>query len=226
MIIRILDIIFSIIAITILLPIFIPIMIILKFTGEGEIFYIQNRIGKNEKKFGLIKFATMLKNSPNMKLGTITIKNDPRILKTGSFLRNTKINELPQIFNILIGDMSFIGPRPLTPESYNFYSDKTKLLISSIRPGLSGLGSIIFRNEEKILSLVKNPKHFHKNVIAPYKGKLEEYYVKNKSIYLYLILIFFTVIIVLFPNNHFKKSLFKNIPQPNNKLEKYLLNKF
>ena len=222
--IRILDISFSVVAIIILLPIFIPIIIILKFTGEGEIFYIQDRIGKNEKKFGLIKFATMLKNSPNMNLGTVTIENDPRILKTGSFLRNTKINELPQIFNILIGDMSFIGPRPLTPVSYNFYSNQTRQLISSIRPGLSGLGSIIFRNEEKILSLVNNPKHFHKNVIAPYKGKLEEYYVKNKSIYLYFALIFLTVITVIFPSNFLKKSFIKNIPQPNNKLKKYLLN--
>lgn len=223
--IRLFDIFFSVTAILILLPVFIPIIFILRFTGEGEVFYVQDRVGKNEKKFGLIKFATMLKNSPNMDLGTITIRNDPRILPIGSILRNSKINELPQIFNILIGDMSFIGPRPLTPASFNFYSKKTKTIVKSVRPGLSGLGSIIFRDEEKILSLVTDPKSFHKKQIAPYKGKLEEFYVTKRNIYLYFILIFLTIITVIFPNNNLKWFLIKNIPQPNQNLFKYLTNK-
>ena len=102
------------------------IFILLKFTGEGDIFFYQDRIGKNGKYFKLYKFATMLRNSPNIATGTITIKNDPRILPLGRILRKTKINELPQLFNILIGDMSFIGPRPLTPQNFKYYDTKTQ----------------------------------------------------------------------------------------------------
>jgi len=222
--IRALDIFFSLIAILILLPLFSVIIIILSLTGEGEVFYVQERIGKYQKKFGLIKFATMLKDSPNMRLGTITIKDDPRILKIGGFLRNTKINELPQLFNILRGDMSFIGPRPLTRVSFNFYPKKTKRLLTSVRPGLSGLGSIMFRNEEKILSSVKNPLEFHRKIITPYKGKLEEYYVEKNSVYIYFILIFLTIITVLYSKNNLKWSLIKDIPQPSNNLKDHLIN--
>jgi len=105
---RFFDIFFSSLALLILLPLLIPIAIILKFTGEGEVFYIQQRMGKGGSMFGLLKFATMLKDSPNIGTGTITVKNDPRVLPIGSFLRKTKINELPQLINILRGDMSII----------------------------------------------------------------------------------------------------------------------
>ena len=123
---RFFDIFFSFFIILIFLPIMIIIFILLKFTGEGDIFFYQDRIGKNGKYFKLYKFATMLRNSPNIATGTITIKNDPRILPLGRILRKTKINELPQLFNILIGDMSFIGPRPLTPQNFKYYDTKTQ----------------------------------------------------------------------------------------------------
>ena len=112
---RFFDILFSGIAILILSPLFIVVILILRFTGEGEIFFLQDRIGKGGNKFKLFKFVTMIKNSPDMGTGTITIKNDPRILPFGKFLRKTKINELPQLLNIFFGDMCIIGPRPLTP---------------------------------------------------------------------------------------------------------------
>ena len=116
---RSLDIVVSFVALVILLPFFIPIIIILKFTAEGEVFYFQERIGINNSKFQIFKFATMLKNSLNMGSGSITLQNDYRVTFIGKFLRKTKINELPQIINILKGDMSLVGPRPLVAKTFS-----------------------------------------------------------------------------------------------------------
>jgi lipopolysaccharide/colanic/teichoic acid biosynthesis glycosyltransferase len=121
---RMFDILVSIIVFIIFIPIAMPIIIILKLTGEGEIFYLQERIGFNGERFNLIKFATMLKNSPNIGSGDITIESDPRVLPAGHFLRKSKLNEVPQILNILKGDMTLVGPRPLTPRNFAFYNDE------------------------------------------------------------------------------------------------------
>ena len=110
---RFFDIIFSLIAFIILLPVFIPIVILLLLTGEHEVLFKQERVGYKNKMFGIFKFATMLKNSPNMGLGDVTVRKDTRITPVGKFLRQSKLNELPQLLNILLGDMSFVGPRPL-----------------------------------------------------------------------------------------------------------------
>ena len=115
---RFLDIIVSFITLIILLPVFIPILVILKLSAEGEVFYFQERYGIYNSRFQIWKFATMLKNSMNIGTGSITLQNDPRVTKIGSFLRKTKINELPQIINILKGDISFVGPRPLLLTSF------------------------------------------------------------------------------------------------------------
>ena len=120
---RFFDIIFSGFLLLILLPLFLVVIIILRFTGEKEIFFLQERVGMNRKIFNLYKFATMLKNSPNIGTGTLTIKDDARVLPVGVFLRKSKINELPQLLNIFFGDMSFIGPRPLTQQTFNQYSE-------------------------------------------------------------------------------------------------------
>ena len=165
--IRFFDILFSGIAIIILLPFMIPIMIGLKLTGEHDIFYKQTRIGKDGKPFGVMKFATMLRNSPNMAGGVLTQKDDPRILPMGKFLRKTKINELPQLLNIFIGQMSVIGPRPQAKAHYDLYSDDVKAAIDTVAPGLSGLGSVAFRDEEDMLNAVENRDAFHDTIIAP-----------------------------------------------------------
>ena len=123
---RLLDILLSGIALLVFSPLMIPISIILKLTGEGEIFFLQERIGKGGHKFKLIKFATMLKNSANIGTGTVTVKGDPRVLPVGKFLRKTKINELPQLLNILVGDMSVIGPRPLTSQTFELIRNTQK----------------------------------------------------------------------------------------------------
>ena len=120
------DILLSSLSLLVLSPLLLPILFILRCTGEGEVFFKQERIGRYGQTFKLFKFATMLKNSPNMGTGTLTIDNDPRVLPFGVFLRKSKINELPQLFNILKGDMSIIGPRPLTREGFDVYTNDIK----------------------------------------------------------------------------------------------------
>jgi lipopolysaccharide/colanic/teichoic acid biosynthesis glycosyltransferase len=200
---RFFDILFSSAALIVLSPLLVPVVIILKFTGEGEIFYTQQRVGKDGKPFGLLKFATMLKDSPNMGTGTITVKDDPRVLPFGKFLRKTKINELPQLLNILKGDMSIIGPRPQDKRCFVVFHNEDKENIKKVRPGLSGVGSIIFRDEESLLDGQKDLKakeDFYDNVISPYKGKVESWYVKHQNIGLYFKLIWLTVVAVLKPS--------------------------
>ncbi len=197
---RFFDIFFSSIAIIILSPIFLIIILILSLTGEKEIFYKQSRIGKNGASFKLIKFATMLKNSENKGAGTVTLKNDFRVLPFGKILRKTKLNELPQLFNIFIGQMSVIGPRPLHEKQFSFYSEDDQKIISSITPGLSGLASIIFRDEEKILQNSSHPDKTYKEKITPRKAELEKWYIKNNSIYLYFKLIILTLFVVIIPS--------------------------
>ena len=121
---RLLDITVSFITLIILLPVFIPIIIILRFSAEGEVFYFQERYGIHNSRFQIWKFATMLKNSMNIGTGSITLQNDPRVTKIGSFLRKTKINELPQIINILKGDISLVGPRPLVTKTFTAYNEE------------------------------------------------------------------------------------------------------
>tara|TARA_B100000900_G_scaffold383557_1_gene371587 strand:- start:579 stop:1256 length:678 start_codon:yes stop_codon:yes gene_type:complete len=219
---RFFDLVFSSLALIILSPLLFPIIIILRFSGEGEIFFLQDRIGKSGKVFKLFKFATMLKDSPNIGSGTLTIKNDPRILPVGKLLRKTKINELPQLLNIFFGDMSLIGPRPLAIQNFNLYSKEIQNVIKLVRPGLSGIGSIIFRNEEEIIDEKNAPINFYNNSIAPYKGSLEEWFVSNKGIFIYFLSIFVTIWAVLFPKTKLAWKLFKDLPEPPNELKEKL----
>jgi len=219
---RIFDIFFSSLALIMLSPLLIPIILILKFTGEGEIFFFQERIGKEGKVFRLIKFVTMLKDSPNIGTGTVTMKGDPRVLPVGKVLRKSKINELPQLLNIFFGDMSVIGPRPLTHQTFESYSKKTQEIINKVRPGLSGIGSIIFRGEEEIMHGSSASVDFYNNIIAPYKGSLEEWFVLNKGLYIYFLSIFITLWTVLIPKSKIAWKVFKDIPEPPKELKKAL----
>ena len=212
---RLLDIIVSLFSLIILLPVFILIIIVLKFSAEGEVFYFQERYGIYNSKFQIWKFATMLKNSMNIGTGSITLQNDPRVTKIGSFLRKTKINELPQIINILTGDIRLVGPRPLVTKTFMAYNDEIQSKIYNVKPGLTGIGSIIFRDEESIISSVKDedPHEFYKRVIAPYKGELEMWYQQHNSFSLDLQLIFMTAWVILFPNSKLYEKWFKDLPK-------------
>ena len=211
---RLLDIIVSFITLILLLPLFIPIVIALRLTAEGEVFYFQERIGLNNSRFQIWKFATMLKNSMNMGTGSITLQNDFRVTPIGKFLRKTKINELPQIINILKGDISLVGPRPLVTKTFSAYSSEVQERIYKVKPGLTGIGSIIFRDEESIISAVKDedPHEFYKRIIAPYKGELEMWYQDHRSFILDLQLIFMTAWVILFPKSRLYQKWFKDLP--------------
>jgi lipopolysaccharide/colanic/teichoic acid biosynthesis glycosyltransferase len=209
---RILDLIIATSALIILSPILIVVMLILKLTGEHEIFYLQNRVGFKNKAFSIYKFATMLKNSPNIGTGEITLRKDPRVLPIGGFLRKSKINELPQIINIFLGDMSIVGPRPLMPVSFNLYSKQIQENIYNVLPGITGIGSLIFRDEEKLISEANDPKEMY-NKIFPYKGELELWYQKNASILTDIKIIFLTGWSIIFPNNNLAPKIFKDLPR-------------
>ena len=215
---RLMDILFSMIIIILLIPIFIPITLILLLTAEGEVFYFQERIGFKNKPFKIWKFATMLKNSLNMGSGSITLKNDYRVTKIGKFLRKTKINELPQVINILLGDMSFVGPRPLVQATFDAYSQLTQKNINNIMPGLTGVGSIVFRDEESLISSVKNqdPHVFYKKNIAPYKGALELWYQNNQSFIVDFKILIVTAWVVFIPKSKLIYKWFKGLPSQNN----------
>ncbi len=189
----------------------------LKFSAEGEVFYFQERYGIYNTKFQIWKFATMLKNSMNIGTGSITLKNDPRVTKIGFFLRKTKINELPQIINILKGDISLVGPRPLVEKTFLAYNKKVQSKIYNVKPGLTGIGSIIFRDEESIISSIEDedPHEFYKRVIAPYKGEIEMWYQKNCTFFLDFQLIILTAWVILFPNSKLYLKWFDDLPKRN-----------
>ena len=205
---RLFDICLSLIALVALLPLFIILFLILRTTGEGEIIYSQKRVGINRKSFHVYKFATMLKDSPNIGAGTLTMQKDPRVLPIGKILRKTKINELPQIFNILVGDMSIIGPRPLVEDGEANYTQEASFVIRSVPPGITGIGSLILRNEESYYAHRPDAHHFYVNVISPFKQSLELWYVQNRSFLVNIKIFFLTIISVIFPtfevNNFFK----------------------
>ncbi len=196
---RVFDIFISGIALIILLPLMIPLVILLRLTGEGEVFFKQLRVGFEGSRFEIYKFATMLKDSPNIGAGTLTMKNDVRVLPVGKFLRKTKINELPQLLNILLGDMSLVGPRPLVPDGeINYTADQTKI-IRSVIPGVTGIGSLVLRDEESYYAHRTDAQDFYRNVISPFKASLEIWYVENKSFMLNLKIIFVTIIAIIKP---------------------------
>jgi len=216
---RTFDILSSGIAILILSPLLIPIIFGLRFTGEGYVFYKQERVGHKNKPFLIWKFATMLKNSSKMPGGIMTTKKDPRITPMGGFLRKSKINELPQLFNIFFGQMSVVGPRPVMKISFEAYPSKIQEVIYNVKPGLTGIGSIIFRDEEELITEVKNNGgdlwDFYKGKIYPYKGELEMWYQDHNSFFLDLQLIFLTAWVILLPTSNLYEKWFKDLPKRN-----------
>jgi lipopolysaccharide/colanic/teichoic acid biosynthesis glycosyltransferase len=218
---RIFDLVFSSILLVTLIPLIIILYPLLKITGEGEVFYLQERVGLGGSKFKVIKFATMMKNSMQIGAGSITVANDPRVLPVGKILRKTKVNELPQFINVLKGEMSFIGPRPHAEiDLKGVKKDKLEKILT-IRPGLSGIASIIFRNEDLILHDNSDGRTFYDNIIAPYKADLEIWYIDNRNIYLYLLLIILTIFTVLGLKQKVVFKICRTLPPIPDKLLKY-----
>ena len=209
---RLFDLLVAVLALIILSPLLFLVALCLKFTGEGEIFYRQERIGYKRKKFKVFKFATMVKNSPNIGSGTLTMANDPRVLPLGKILRKTKINELPQLLNILFGDLGLVGPRPLVLEGESQYGEKNSEIIRSVRPGVTGIGSLVLRDEEAYYAHRTDAHDFYKNIISPYKFTLEEWYIGRRTFFLDLKILIFTVIAIVWPNFS-SFSFFQDLPR-------------
>jgi lipopolysaccharide/colanic/teichoic acid biosynthesis glycosyltransferase len=172
-------------------PIFLIVAIILKIQKEN-VFFIHDRVGLNQKEFKMFKFTTMKKGSE--KRGTITTANDSRVTLLGRILRRFKLNEIPQLINILKGEMSFVGPRPLPKtEVEKYYSPEVRSKIYSVKPGITGCGSIEFSDEEERLDKVDDVEKYFAEIIMPKKAELEIWYVDNRNLILDLKLFFKTI---------------------------------
>ena len=179
----------SIFAIFLLFPSFLVVSFLIVIDSGFPIFFLQKRIGRDAKEFNIIKFRTMKKNNENI---TITVSDDSRITRIGKYLRKTKIDEFPEILNVLFGQMSFVGPRP----DVKGYADKLKganRKILALRPGITGPASLKYYNEEYILSQKSNPKKYNDEVIFPDKVKINMDYFHNRSFFLDLKIIFATI---------------------------------
>jgi lipopolysaccharide/colanic/teichoic acid biosynthesis glycosyltransferase len=192
---RLFDLFWSITGIIVLLPIFVLISVIIKFDSKGPVFFLQNRVGRNNKDFKLVKFRTMYVNSD--KKGEITIgANDSRITKTGTFLRKYKLDELPQLFNVLYGNMSLVGPRPEVRTYVDLYSAE-QLKVLDVLPGITDYASIEYANENELLAKAKNPEQFYKEVVMPDKLKLNMKYINEVGLFTDLKIIFKTLIRII-----------------------------
>lgn len=195
---RVFDIFFSILGIVFFLPVFLIISLLIRLDSKGPVFFLQDRVGLNQKIFKIIKFRTM-NVSHNYKL-TITVIDDDRITRIGGFIRRFKIDELPELFNVLKGDMSFVGPRPDVPG----YADKLQgedRNILKLRPGITSMASLKYANEELLLSKVEDPVDYNNNVIYPDKVKMNLNYYYNHNIWIDIKVIFATIFLL-------KKSIF------------------
>lgn len=192
---RFFDLFVSLIAIIVLSPFFILIALLIKIGSTGPVLFKQTRIGRNELSFEIYKFRTMVVDAE--KLGTqITIGKDPRITKIGHFLRKTKLDELPQLFNVLKGEMSFVGPRPEVPKYTKLYSEQQRLVFT-VRPGITDYASIKYRDENELLGNVENPEKVYIEEIMPDKLHLNIEYIQRRSLLEDIKIIFLTVMKIM-----------------------------
>jgi len=193
---RCFDLFFSIVGIIILSPVFIVIAIVIALESKGGVIYRQTRVGRNNKDFNLFKFRTMFVDSD--KKGLLTVgKKDARITKAGYILRQTKLDELPQLFNVVKGDMSLIGPRPEVRKYVNLYTPE-QLRVLTVRPGLSDLASLEYINENELLAQSETPEELYISTIMPAKLKLNLEYIQKQSFIFDLQLIFKTILKIIF----------------------------
>jgi lipopolysaccharide/colanic/teichoic acid biosynthesis glycosyltransferase len=176
---RLFDILFSFVGLIVLIPVFIIISIAVILDSKGSIFYRQIRVGRNNRDFTLLKFRTMRTGSDSGSLLTVG-EDDPRITKTGSFLRKYKLDELPQLFNVLKGDMSIVGPRPEVRKFVDMYNDRQKQVLK-VRPGLTDYASLKYINENEVLSKYDDPEKAYIEIVMPEKLELNLKYVNENS---------------------------------------------
>ena len=189
---RIFDFLFSFFGIIILSPIFIIVSIAIKLDSKGSILFLQKRVGRYGKEFNIYKFRTMVTDAE--KLGKqITFGKDNRITRVGAFLRKFKIDELPQLFNVLKGDMSLVGPRPEVPKYVALYNEEQRKVLD-IRPGITDMASLRYKDENDILGKVDNPEEYYINVIMKDKLNLNLEYIEKSNVFFDIYLILKTII--------------------------------
>lgn len=193
---RIFDIVMSIVGILLLFPIMIVVSILIKVTSRGPILFKQRRLTKDTKEFTIYKFRSMRTDFDKDGKGIQVKGSSNAITPVGKVIRKSKLDELPQLFNILVGDMSFIGPRPELPRRLKYYSEEDKEMFK-VRSGISSPASIVFSDEEYLMNQVRDPEKFYIEQIMPYKIELNRYYVKNRSFWgdIYLIIATFLKIL-------------------------------
>ncbi len=185
----------SMIALLVLLPVFLIIAVLIKLTSTGSVFYFQNRVGKQGRLFRIVKFRSMQQNAEQ--LGSpITWRGDPRVTAVGGVLRFLKIDELPQLWNVLKGEMSLVGPRPELPVYVRHYDARERKVLT-VRPGMTDLASIKYRHEERVLSLSSDPESFYTNVVLQDKLDLNLKYLERVSFSYDLLLLARTAMTVL-----------------------------
>jgi lipopolysaccharide/colanic/teichoic acid biosynthesis glycosyltransferase len=193
---RIFDIISSIIGLTIASPLILLISILIKKEDPGSVFYRGKRVGKKGKIFRIFKFRTMVQNADKIG-GPSTAGDDPRLTKTGKFLRKYNLDEIPQLINVFKGEMSIVGPRPDVPEEVETYGEK-KDIILSVKPGMTDLATLENIHEEEVLRGSKDPHETYQKLIKPKKLKLAVEYVKRSSFLLDLKIILKTIKTAIF----------------------------
>lgn len=189
---RIFDFLVSLIGIIVLSPVLIIVSIAIKLDSDGGVLFLQKRVGRYGKEFNIYKFRTMVTNAE--KLGKqITVGNDSRITKVGGILRKFKIDELPQLFNVIKGDMSLVGPRPEVPKYVALYTKEQRKVLD-VRPGITDMASLRYKDENEILGKVDNPEEYYINVIMKDKLNLNIEYIEKSNIFFDIYLIIKTVI--------------------------------
>lgn len=189
---RLFDILSSLMGLIVLSPVFAAVALWIRLDSEGPILFRQVRVGRNGKNFSILKFRTMVVDAENKGL-QVTVGRDPRITRSGHFLRRSKLDELPQLINVLKGDMSVVGPRPEVPEYMSEYPEETRALILSVRPGITDKASIEYTNEAEILAQAEDPRHAYINQVMPIKARYYLEYVKTHSFFSDIVIIIQTL---------------------------------
>lgn len=212
---RIFDLLLASILLLLMLPIALVIMVVLAVIGDHGVIYGQRRVGKGGAEFRMYKFVTMRRGSGAMGAGLLTLPGDPRVLPFGRFLRKTKLNELPQLINVILGDMSLVGPRPQPPDIFSYYPDDARERIVEVRPGITGLASVVFRDEERLLDESPlPPQECHRDVFGPIKAELETWYVDHHGFVVDVKLVLLTGIVVFAPHGRLCARGLKSLGLP------------
>lgn len=218
---RAFDICASFVGLVLFMPLMIMVGLVIKVTSKGPVLFRQKRLTKNMREFTIYKFRSMRTDFDKEAKGIQIKGNSDAITKIGKIIRKTKIDELPQLFNIIKGDMSFVGPRPELPRRLSYYSDSQKEIFN-VRSGITSTASITFSDEEQLLNRVKNPEKFYIEQIMPYKIELNKYYIENMSFKYDIILIFSTIVKIVWKIDFRKILKNQELLNKKNQIEKLI----